>query len=768
MRTFPCRREKRFRPGWPIHAGIYFLQAVEKGDPVYHNDEYLQGSSVWIKSGDTTRIGNTLLHWTLSGDRVEVRIQGAGEVSLTPPPIDPLAMGDRKNKQLPRVNGTAHRPGKTRRWLAVGLLFLLLVLVAVFVLTAQRVHLIIQPEPDRLTISGFPPVLKVEENVLALNGTYTVQADKAGFQPLSQQIVVAAGRTSFNFTLEKLPGRVDVVSQPVAGASVFVDDNPLGTTPLNGVEIGAGSHWLRVEKERYLPLEQQLVVTGGGEQQSVDVQLQPGWGTVTLASDPAGATVSQGEQILGTTPLVVELMAGEALLHLSKEGFSPAELQLAVVSGQQAAPEPIRLEPAPATVSFRSVPAGAMVSIGDTFSGTTPVTLSLPSTVQQEIRLQLSGYAPALMRRSFVAGALEDVSVTLQPVYGLILLSTDPVDATLFIDGKKHGPATGRLRLTTREHRLTIQAEGFTTVTRTVLPKKGVSQQLEIVLVKKGAPAASVSSSQQPANNGRFIALGPATVQMGAGRREPGRRANEQQRTVQLSRPFLLAVHPVTNAEFRRFRPGHRSGSLGTLTLDGDRQPVVNVSWDDAARYCNWLSGQEGLPEFYQEQSGIMVTVSPANTGYRLATEAEWAFAAGMAGRRQRARYPWAGKFPPSSLSGNFGDESARSLLPVVIRGYNDGFSVTAPVGSFPKNPAGFFDMGGNVSQWCHDWYTPYTGLGEQKTSVDSMGPGSGTHHVVRGSSWRDATMTILRFSYRGYGKTTKDDIGFRVARYRQ
>jgi len=73
-------------------------------------------------------------------------------------------------------------------------------------------------------------------------------------------------------------------------------------------------------------------------------------------------------------------------------------------------------------------------------------------------------------------------------------------------------------------------------------------------------------------------------------RREAGRRANEAQRPVRLERRFYVALREVTNAEFRAFRPGHRSGFILQQTLDLDRQPVVSVSWQDAAAYCNWLS----------------------------------------------------------------------------------------------------------------------------------------------------------------------------------
>ena len=135
-----------------------------------------------------------------------------------------------------------------------------------------------------------------------------------------------------------------------------------------------------------------------------------------------------------------------------------------------------------------------------------------------------------------------------------------------------------------------------------------------------------------------------------------------------------------------------------------------------------------------------------------------------MADRSERARYPWPGRYPPKSKVGNFADESARYLLPMVIDKYNDSFPATAPTGSFAANKAGLYDLGGNVAEWCHDFYSP--GGTPKGGEVDPLGAESGNHHLVRGSSWRDASMTELRFSYRRYSRTATNDIGFRVARY--
>ncbi|HEY5908262.1 MAG TPA: SUMF1/EgtB/PvdO family nonheme iron enzyme, partial [Vicinamibacteria bacterium] len=114
--------------------------------------------------------------------------------------------------------------------------------------------------------------------------------------------------------------------------------------------------------------------------------------------------------------------------------------------------------------------------------------------------------------------------------------------------------------------------------------------------------------------------------------------------------------------------------------------------------------------------------------------------------------------------AGNFADESARSLVKVVLQGYDDRHPGTAPVGTFPPNALGFLDLGGNVAEWVHDVYV--IPPPEAAMERDPVGPASGELHVILGSSFLQGSISELRLSYRDYGTKPRPDVGFRVARY--
>jgi formylglycine-generating enzyme required for sulfatase activity len=342
----------------------------------------------------------------------------------------------------------------------------------------------------------------------------------------------------------------------------------------------------------------------------------------------------------------------------------------------------------------------------------------------------------------------------------------EPADALLYVDGASRGPANQALNLPAAPHVLEIRKAGLETFRATVTPRAGQPQVVEYALRDAGATRVAGLAPQAATSLGQeLVLITGGRYTMGSPRREPGRRSNETERVVELKRPFYIARRQVTNKEFREFRAEQVSGIFKDETLDLDRQPVVRVSWQDAAAFCNWLSARDKLPPAYERRGDRLELIEPAMSGYRLPTEAEWEFAARSDGKQATRKYPWGNDLPLPTRSGNWADVTAIYLTPVTISGYDDGFRVAAPVGSFPANPLGIYDLGGNVFEWTTDKYSIYV-VGPDHVDTDPVGPRAGESHVIRGASWLTGKIPELRLAARDSGSGGRPDLGFRIARY--
>jgi len=197
-----------------------------------------------------------------------------------------------------------------------------------------------------------------------------------------------------------------------------------------------------------------------------------------------------------------------------------------------------------------------------------------------------------------------------------------------------------------------------------------------------------------------------------------------------------MSKYPVTNREYKLFKPGHK----GRWSEQPD-YPVETVSWHDAVEYCNWLSDKEGLKRCYSG-SGDNTVCDFTKNGYRLPTEAEWEYAcrAGTTteyywGNRMNDDYCWY---------------------------YNNSGNQIHPVGQKKPNQFGLYDMSGNVREWCWDWYDNYS----KSPSKNPAGPSSGSYRIIRGGRW-DGEEVSCRSASRHYNwpVSAYDDLGFRPVR---
>lgn len=270
-----------------------------------------------------------------------------------------------------------------------------------------------------------------------------------------------------------------------------------------------------------------------------------------------------------------------------------------------------------------------------------------------------------------------------------------------------------------------------------------------------------------------FVLIPAGEFLMGSPVGEPERSTQERQHRRIIRQPFYLGETEVTVGQFRKFVQetryvtdaergtpdgGHSRGSFAT-TLDGERDwnetanwqnpfpnlkdyclqdnhPVVQVTWNDAQRFCAYF-------------------------GFQLPTEAQWEYAA-RAGSQER--FPWGKSDAGGKGYANLADESRRKRFPAtnVFFPFDDGAELIAAVGSYKPNAWMLYDMIGNVEEWCQDASGKYPEDGADESAA--QGDGS-TGRVLRGGSWVSNQVTSRAATRIGMRQASRRDFqGFRVA----
>ncbi len=670
-------------------------------------------------------------------------------------------------KSLDGEQSSSEDQKMSARWLLWIGFFVFLICLS-FLLTARSIQ--IQTDTiskPKIEISGL--AIPIGNRFLIREGNYPMQISAEGYEPLQTTLNVGSESNQLvQLSLSILPGIVTIESKPV-GAAISLNGISKGATPKMELILEAGEYDLTLSHNKYLDFKEKIEIKGRSVKQQFILEMQPGWADITLGSTPQGAEVKLDGERLGITPTTVLVPAGSHQIVLKLPGYAPLQIDLETVAGEPKNLGMLDLVPASGVIELKTSPVAANVSLDGNFLGPSPLEIEISPNDVHRISVSLPGYKRESKEIKLSPGERKALRVLLQPRYGELHFNLKPKTAELIINGKSRGSGNTTLLLPATPQRIEIRRQGYASNTQIVTPVPDFPLSIDVnLLTTAQARVAHLKPIETTLTNQTLILFNPQSkansqFKMGAPRSEPGRRADEVMRTVRLERLFYMQNKEVTNAQFRLFEPDHNSGQIRGASLNREQQPVVRVNWQQAAQYCNWLSRKEQLPQFYIETEGLITGHNPESRGYRLPTEAEWAWATRVWGDKIM-RFSWGNTFPPPSGKRNFADDASAYINGRVINGYTDNFVVSAPVGSFPANHRKLYDLDGNVSEWIHDVYQIAGLVGNPL--IDPLGIQDGDNRVIRGASWSHSKLSDLRLSARDYGQMGRDDVGFRIARY--
>jgi formylglycine-generating enzyme required for sulfatase activity len=336
-----------------------------------------------------------------------------------------------------------------------------------------------------------------------------------------------------------------------------------------------------------------------------------------------------------------------------------------------------------------------------------------------------------------------------------LTIKTNIEQGSVTIDGVGHGkqrfPYTAKLSI--GEHSIAIDRPGYQPQSQKLTMTLGKPEQREEVRI-------NLQRIGIPGHPGGFkmVLLGEQRkqlcYQMGSPHNEKGRIDNERQHRVCI-KGFRIASHEVTNAMYRAYRRSYKNLVFAGHSQNSDQQPVVNLNWNEANRYIDWLNS----------------TLSP-NKPYRLPTEAEWEYAA--RGGEESRRYWGADRGEDRACDyANVLTTKTRFFLELDldldrdfrnVRTFNceDNNLVSSLVGSYRSNDYGLYDVLGNVWEWTSSEYDEDYGGGELHASTQDRYSGL---RVLRGGSWGDQS-ELIRVAFRAFKSSDyrNGHVGLRLA----
>ena len=594
--------------------------------------------------------------------------------------------------------------------------------------------------------------------ILLFSDTAVLQLKAEGYQAETIDFGKDRARSLIDVVLEPLPGIVDFTVNSASEFRISVDGNRLDPDKLTALELNQGTHTVTVTGERINPISEQIEVTGYGERQSFTYDTLAAQSGFSVSAIPESALLILNGMEIGHGTYSGAISTGKHEIRFKAEGYRDSTRTFRVEVDEVFDLGVVELVPNPATLLIRTTPGDAALFLNSSFVGNSGSKFEVAPDRSHQLSIRKSNFEDLNVQVRMKPGEVAEKSFVLEKTAISAAVRADRV-ANVQLNGKSLGTTPMTLTVHVGD-RIDVTKDGFQSQFVVVDKVGGTARTYTFkMLTPREFAYENAATERVVRGNLTMRKFPPLAFDMTPTVKVEGL-ASPEKISVKLTRPFYIGIHEVTHADFAAYDSTSNPDNKPPDT------PVTRVSWTEAVKFCNWLSKQENLKPVYEfGSSGLVQFVNRASLGYRLPTEMEWeaSISFDLGSGEVVDPFPWGNKPDIPRAYGNFAGREVQSEGGRYLGNHVDNSVGIAKVGSYPANSNGLYDLAGNVSEWVHDYYQLNRMAGN---TPDYMGPESELDHVVKGSNYKSASITMLYSQYRSFGNHKSDTTGFRIAKW--
>ena len=490
---------------------------------------------------------------------------------------------------------------------------------------------------------------------------------------------------------EQITSQYLIIRSNTPDAKIFIDGTFIGRQEVSKALSLGEEHTYRVEAPLYHSREGSVRLTES-QKTELTIDLEPAFGYLKIDTKPeSGAEIEiNGKLAEGKTPLTSDkLPSGNYTIQAFKPMYKSTPQEVQLREG----------ETKTVTISLQPTFAKAQISCNDNqteiyIDGKFYSKGKYEGNIDEGVHLlefKKEGHRTLSKRINTAVGQtiVENIAA-LDPIVGKLDINSNPINADVYIDGKRYGKTPDILQnLIIGQHNLSLKKEGYAELKATIEIAEGKISTYNFTMQKQ--------PNEQTFNvNGvefKMIRVEGGTFSMGA-TSEQGSDVYDWEKPIH---SVTLSDYYIGETEVTQELWQAVMGSNPSYFTGNNQRPVDSVSWNDCQEFIRRLNSLTGK-------------------NFRLPTEAEWEYAARGGKYCKDYVYKYSGS--------NNVDEVAWY--------YGNSGRTTHPVKTKKANELGLYDMSGNVGEWCNDWYGDYQGYSQ----TNPTGPSKGEYRVLRGGGW--------------------------------